>query len=149
VNSNKVSEHVDWEKLRDQYLFAMCSEESGDHRTLKKQRAPRRPRNTRVEGRIGAWMPLENTVAKEATKAIDEVRGVGIQHRKRRRMSSMKRRKLIIVQSQTGSAKHRVLVQYLTNRTQKVQPLRMRSTQSLTLTRPWMQIATSSQSIRL
>jgi hypothetical protein len=63
---------VDWEKLRDQYLFAVYSEEPGRHRTLKKQRAPRRPRNI---GRRQDWNM--DAIEKEATKAIDEVRGVG------------------------------------------------------------------------
>ena len=70
----QVSEHMDWEKLRDQYLLAIYSEESSNHRQLKK-RAPR----PQKKGRRKYWHvdAIESNLEHKAAKAINEARGIG------------------------------------------------------------------------
>ena len=71
----KVSHHVDWEKLRDEYLMAIYSEDLGSHRQLK-HRAPR-PRHEGQRKENLSLSAIEGNLEKKAIQAIEEARGIG------------------------------------------------------------------------
>ena len=84
----QVSQHVDWEKLREQYLTALYSDESEEpssRRQLKK-RAPRSSNNKNKKGaprsssnRNKKWSvaDIEKNLEKQANKAVEVARGIG------------------------------------------------------------------------
>lgn len=71
----KVSHHVDWEKLRDEYLMTIYSEKPSSRRQLK-SRAPRIRHNGQ---RKRDWnvAAIEEHLEKVASQAIAEARGYG------------------------------------------------------------------------
>ena len=72
----QVSEHMDWDKLRDQYLLAIYSEEPSNHRKLKKRAHRPRHNGPRKDWNVNV---IENNLKQEAAKAMEAARGVGSQ----------------------------------------------------------------------
>jgi hypothetical protein len=68
----EVSDHVDWEKLRDNYLTALYSEESSTRRNLKK-RAPRARGKRKKNWNL---FKMEKDLEQEASKAIQQANGI-------------------------------------------------------------------------
>ena len=69
----KVSHHVDWEKLHDEYLMAIYSEEPSGRRKLKRRGS--RPRHKGQRKKDWNLAAIEENLEKEATQAIEEARG--------------------------------------------------------------------------
>ena len=69
----KVSNLVDWEKLHDEYLIALYSEDPSSHRQLKKRAA--RPRHKGQQKKEWSVASIEENLEKKALKAIEDSKG--------------------------------------------------------------------------